>query len=97
MKVKEAAKEAKAYVQDLFGDEIVSGVQLEEVEFDDIKGVWMITVGFWRRMRAKPGDQLGALHRIAGLASQRSFKIVCIRDRDQHVLSVKHRSVPDAE
>lgn len=97
MDVKAAAKEAKAYVKDLFNEEIVSRVQLEEVDFDDSKNVWVITVGFWRRPSRDTSDPTAALSRIIGPHSERSFKTVCIRDLDGKVLSVKHRWVPNAE
>ena len=49
MDVKEAAQAAKEYVLDLFSDEIIGGVSLEEVEFDDgYPKRWKITVSFIR-------------------------------------------------
>ena len=48
MDVKEAARTARAHIADLFADENVQHVGLEEVEFDDVADVWNITIGFSR-------------------------------------------------
>ena len=53
MDVKEAAKLAKDYVADLFKDERISNVGLEEIELRDGR-FWEVTVGF-----SRPWDQGG--------------------------------------
>ena len=97
MKVNEAVKLAKSYAKDLFSGEIASDVRLEEVEFDDVEDTWKITVGFWRYVSGKPNSALADIAKITGPPTERSFKIVCIRDIDGRVISLKHRSIPSAE
>ena len=48
MDVKAVAQRAKTYVVDLFDDEEISNVGLEEVEFDDSLDKWIVTIGFSR-------------------------------------------------
>ena len=52
MDVKAVALRAKTYVADLFDDEEISNVGLEEVEFDDALDRWIVTIGF-----SRPWDQ----------------------------------------
>ena len=52
MHVKDAARMAKTYLTDLFADEQIMNVGLEEIEFDGMTNVWRITIGF-----SRPWDQ----------------------------------------
>ena len=52
MDVKEAVRTAKDYLTDLFVDEEVVNIGLEEVVFDDATNRWSITIGF-----SRPWDQ----------------------------------------
>lgn len=83
MDVKEAARTARDYITDLFEEENVSNVGLEEVVFDDTANEWRITIGF-----ARPWNLQHALRRIG---EARSYKMVCINDGNGHVTSVKDR------
>ena len=88
MDVKEAVRTAKEYVFDLFTDEHIEDLGLEEVAYDDTSGVWEITIGLTR-----PWDRRGFSKMIE---SRRSFKKVCIRRADGVVLSVVHRQLAHA-
>jgi hypothetical protein len=69
MNVKEAVTLAKKEVVELFGEEGVENVGLEEVEYDDTRELWHITIGF-----SRPWDR----QYIAGLTTEarRSYKVV---------------------
>jgi hypothetical protein len=57
MNVKEAVNVARAYVAELFSSEHAVNMGLEEVEFDDTRGVWNVTIGFsrpWDRPETSP-------------------------------------------
>ena len=94
MDAKEAVKTAKEYVADLFEDESIENLGLEEIVFKDGTGTWKVTVGFNR-----PWDQVKNLADVMSAASageipqwkRRSFKVVHIKDRTGKVLSVTHR------
>ena len=87
MNVKEAVRAAKSYVADVFGEEGLTNLGLEEVERDEGAGAWRVTVGFsrpWNSVR-------NPLTAITGdAAPRRTYKVVSIRD-DGEVLSVKRR------
>ena len=94
MDVKEAAQTARKYVADVFADDEISNVGLEEVEFDDGPAVWRITLSFLR-----PSGTMSSLDVIApGLAHTRGsrnvrrlYKTVNVDDESGRVISVKHR------
>ena len=56
MKVREAVTKAKDYIRDLYTDEDIRFVGLEEVEFDDESQdhAWRITIGFARPWDSPP-------------------------------------------
>ena len=84
MDVREAVALAKKYVTEVFVDEPISDLGLEEVEFDDSSQTWLVTIGFWRQWQ-NPGG-------IAALVPRkRDYKVVRISDTDQKMISVKNR------
>ena len=85
MDVKEAVRQAKVYVGDLFSDEGVVNLGLEEVEFTD--GIWEVTIGF-----SRPWDVPRGIAALAQDAlSRRSYKVVRIDDTTGRIISVKDR------
>lgn len=85
MDVREAVQTAKQYLGDLFSDEELLNVGLEEVDFDGV--AWRITLGFSRSW-----DQKGPL--VAALAERRlarSYKVLRIIDETGVVESLKDR------
>lgn len=92
MNVKEIVKYAIAHINDLFGDENISNLGLEEVKFNSEIGEWEVTVGF-----SRPWDYpKGALASIAsGPSAKRTYKIVTVKEANGEVISVKNRPVND--
>ena len=87
MDVKAAARTAKTYVADLFADEEIENVGLEEVEFDERRDRWIVTVGF-----SRPWDRRNALTQALEEGRPgRSYKVLHIEDTDGRVLSLKDR------
>ncbi len=86
MQAKEAVQTAKACVVDLFADEGMADVRLEEIEEGegDMADSWMVTIGFLRP------DQ-DSIPTLLGKQPERSYKIVRIRNADGHILSVRDR------
>ena len=96
MQVHEAVRAAKQYLQNIFQDEPIADVGLEEVQFDSANKIWKVTLGFFRNWHA---DQKGApSNLISALASQlaqrdRSFKVVTIDDVTGEALSLLNREL----
>jgi hypothetical protein len=90
MDVKEAVELAKRHVFELFANEAIINLGLEEVEFDDTDGVWIVTIGFSRPWdRVSGGVGLTAL--VQAQTVNRSYKVIRIQDLSRRVLSVKNR------
>ena len=91
MDVKEAAKLAKEYVADLFRDEGIGNVGLEEIELHG--QTWEVTVGF-----SRPWDQGGlATITLGQRGLRRSFKVIRVDNQTRTVKSVKDRILQDAK
>ena len=92
MDVKEAARLAKEYVIDLFADEGISNVGLEEIELKSDQ-VWEVTVGF-----SRPWDHGGlATISLGQRGLRRSFKVLHIDSHNGNIASVKDRILRDAQ
>ena len=84
MEVKLAVEKAKAFVNELFSNEQIRNLGLEEVEFNESEHAWLITLGFTR-----PWDQANFASKL-GMLEPRTYKIIRISD-DGSVVSVKNR------
>ena len=91
MNVREAIRLAKAYVQEVFQDEAIAQIGLEELDFREADEAWDVTVGFARSLPPFTGS-IGKLSASFGAGGQRVFKVVRI-NRDGKILSMKHRHV----
>ncbi|MCI5157714.1 MAG: hypothetical protein D3906_04600 [Candidatus Electrothrix sp. AUS1_2] len=98
MNVKEAVKLAKEHIIDLFAEEDIRDLGLEEVEFDEEAKEWFITLGF-----SRPWNEPESLNSMARAVAQfrsdplrqRSYKVVRISDDSLHrIISVKNREAP---
>lgn len=49
IEVKQAVKIAKDYIADLYAEESIVDIGLEEVLKDETGGKWLVTVGFYRQ------------------------------------------------
>ena len=74
---------AKKHVLDLFGEEGITDLGLEEIELEG--NLWKITIGFSRHWDYNVGSVLGG--------SGRTYKILVIDNGSQEVLSIKDRSL----
>lgn len=88
MNVKQAVAIAKEHIRDLFGEEEILNLGLEEVELDD-QELWRVTIGFSRPWNRSAGSVLSG-------ENSRSYKIVLLRNRDGHVVSVKDWNISKA-
>ncbi|HEY2885763.1 MAG TPA: hypothetical protein VGJ08_11180 [Rhizomicrobium sp.] len=87
MNVKEAVAIAKRHLSDLFAEEGIHDLGLEEVEFDEAGDVWSVTLGF-----SRPWDRaLGAAATV--LRPARAYKVVRMANSDGRILSVRNREL----
>ena len=86
MDVKAAARLARGYIADLFVDEEISQLGLEEAVYDPETDEWRVTVGF-----ARPWDQPGSVGARLGLKSPRTYKVVHIDNPAGIVTSITER------
>ncbi len=96
MDVKEAVRTARKYIVDLFADDNIRHVGLEEVRFNDKDHKWEITIGFSRPWDHKVKEGPFFSHAYVGDTrewSQRSFKVVEIDDDTGRVGAVTHRTL----
>jgi len=96
MDVKEAIAAAKTYIQDIYADEHVTNLGLEEVEHLQQAGQWHVTLGFsrpWNTPRTRAQEVLENLGALS--AMRRSYKVVTVTD-DGTILSMKDRPRLDA-
>lgn len=94
MDVKEAVRTARKYILDLFADDHIMHVGLEEVRFNDEDHKWEITIGFFRPWDHAVKEGPFFSHTYVGNTrewSQRSFKVVEIDDHTGRVDAVTHR------
>lgn len=91
MEVKEAVRVAKEYVGDLFSEEPIEDVGLEEVDFDDASNEWRVTVGFSRPWSGKAQMGNGFMAALAPRPTGRAYKVVRIDDEQGRVTSLKDR------
>ena len=93
MLVKEAVSLAKRYVQEVFSDENIDNISLEEVEFDEKSQSWSITVGFSRPWEGAPGTVAAQLAATGMMPRRRDYKVVRLSDPDKKMISVKNREL----
>jgi uncharacterized protein YdeI (YjbR/CyaY-like superfamily) len=96
MDVKQAIETAKTYVKDIYADEEVTNLGLEEIEHAQQAGNWVVTLGFsrpWNTPRTRAQEVLENLGAVSPL--KRSYKVITIAD-DGTVLSMKNRMPADA-
>ncbi len=96
MEVKEAVRVARKYVFDLFSDERVTDIALEEVDFDHDSNAWRITIGF---MHPSYGRNAADARIISPWLRplDRSYKVVHISDETGQVESMSDRFFAPAE
>jgi uncharacterized protein YdeI (YjbR/CyaY-like superfamily) len=96
MDVKEAIAAAKKYVNEVYAEEQVTNLGLEEVEHIPADGNWMVTLAFsrpWNTPRTRAQEVLENLGAVSSL--KRSYKVITVAD-DGTVLSMKNRAKADA-
>ena len=94
MDVQQAVALAKQYAADLFADDGITDLGLEEARYEYDDGEWWITIGFFQpwNVRGKQPDP-PPLFGAAGAEylRRRTYKIIRLDDKTGSVTSVKDR------
>ena len=96
MNVQEAVRLAKDYVKDIFVEEQITNVGLEEIEFNEDRDCWEITIGFsrpWDYQTRSPFENIHDPFKTQRRPKTRSFKVVNIDSSNAKVLSVKNHEL----
>ena len=94
MDAREAIKAAKSYVEYALEGEDVAQIRLEEIEFDDQAGAWVVTLGLLRPNMESKSEMVSNL--LGNKSYKRSYKILTINDSDATVKSMKIRQIESA-
>lgn len=93
--IKQAVQKAKVYFQELFIDENVQDLALEEIKFDDEQNAWLVTLGFKSHrekvITAPSRTLLGSTDVIK--ESLREYKTFNLDGENGELLSVNMRMV----
>jgi hypothetical protein len=90
--VKTAVANAKQWLVNVMQEEGIANVGLEEVEFDEERGLWLITLGF-----SRPWNSVkNAFTAISGdPAASRAYRVIAVKEPDGEVVSMKRRETVD--
>ena len=93
MDAREAVSYAKRYVSELFAEENIAEVALEEIDYDYDEEEWKVTIGFTRPWASpKTSGHIGF-----ELPTNRAYKQVRMSEDGSKVLSVKDRILQFAD
>lgn len=92
MDVKDVTRTAREYITDLFADEQITNLGLEEVVYDVDSEQWSITFGF-----ARPWDRQGDMGVRMGLKTPRAYKVIRVDDNNGRVVALTDRILPDGK
>jgi hypothetical protein len=90
MDVKQAIATARDYLRDIYADEQIFDIDLEEVEHRQQQAAWLITLAFsrpWKTPRTRAQEVLE--HLGAGSAQRRTSKVITVSE-DGTVLAMKN-------
>ena len=95
IEVKQAVETAANYLADLFANEGISDIRLEEVELSEDGQTWYVTLSFLRTRKATGRTLVDGLRvgSVGGIEKDRDFKVLALRATDGQVTSVKIRQL----
>jgi len=91
--MKTAVRAARQFALELFETEALPNLALEEIEFDESKHQWQVTLGFDSPHKIKRKITGPSLFPTIEEEMQRKFKLFSIDAEDGHLLSMTMRSV----
>ena len=98
MEVRQAVRTATDYVREIFSDEKISNLGLEEVEYVPDRSEWLVTVGFSRPWDypKRTGQPLSLFpNEVYEQPPDRDYKVVHVDETSGQVTAIKNRFGPD--
>lgn len=92
MEAKKAISEAKTLLRELYSDESVSEIRLEEVEFDEANDSWLVTLGIMRPVVKHTASRASIVSPLE-TPLKRTYKIVTVPDKGISKPSIKIREL----
>lgn len=102
IEITEAVKSAKTYLSEIYKDEQIQGLLLEETELSEDSNYWLITFSFYVKSK-RPNDPFESFNSISGSivgSKQRrigdfeqQYKIFKINSTDGKCISMKIRNL----
>jgi len=94
IEVKQAVDAAARYAADLFAQEGILDMRLEEVELSEDGGTWHVTLSVRRKRKvSSPLEETLRAGSVVGAPMDRDFKVLSVRASDGGVTSVKIRQL----
>ena len=87
--VKDVAKISREYIQELFSEDEIYDLSLEEVEIVDDQKSWLVTIGFTRQMM----QPLNPMEAMTGPKYARFYKELKIDAEKGQVLSMRNKKL----
>ena len=92
MDVKEAVAKAKGFIAEVYADEQISNVGLEEIEHDARRMIWTVALSFSRPWNAPRTRAQEVLESMGGASNaKRSTKVVSVSEEGE-LVSIKNLS-----
>lgn len=86
-----AVRAAKKWLAEVYADEAIAKIGLEEVRFRD--GNWEITLGFNRDFNKEEPSDFQRMTDIYASKRQRVYKVLVVAGNDNHVMEMRDREV----
>lgn len=95
MDVKDAIKAAKSYILEVYSGESITGMRLEETEFDRGHDRWVVTLAISRPWATPPSRAQDVLENLGGVSAERLALKTVVIEGEGTVLSVKNYVRPE--
>lgn len=88
----DAVKTAKQYIADLYSDEGITKPRLEELNYDRVRGCWLVTVGFAYQGSSDTRRSVAVAPSLArAVYGDRMYKLVRVDDGSGDVIGMTDR------
>jgi len=87
--IKKAVNSSRKYLKELYRDDELKDIALEEVEKSEDEKYWFVTLGFTQNL----SEPLNPMEAMTGPKSTRVFKVFKIDAANGEVLSMKIRKI----